>query len=501
MQKHATEQKDHWSGSSYDARPPLTLFTQITYSLGMLAYGVKDLALGSMLLFFWSQVVGLPSAWVGAAIGVGLVVDAILDPLIGYASDNLRSKWGRRHPFMYAAAVPSALAFYFLFNPPVGWPIESMFVYMMVTTLGLRIAISFYEVPSAAVGAELTLDYDKRTTVMAYRFFFGGEGAALLAIVTYGFLLQATPDDPNGMLNLEGYANFGLFGAIVIFFSIIIASWGIHHFIPYFHVPPKIKINPIQIFREMFATLATRNYLVLILSGIFGAIFAGVNSGLGLYLRTFFWEMTSANIAVLSSAGLIAPIIAVLSSTWLSKRYGKKHTALGVLVAAVVVFLIPVSLRLIGFFPPNGSPWLVPLLWIDTLTWASLLLISFIQGASMIADLAEEVAVKTGRRSEGVLFSANAIIQQSITGVGVFLAGLLLAWVNFPQNVQPGQVDQSLIDNLAILYLAAAVVLNVPAVAILYLYTHNRDQHETNLAILREAHAREMSMKATDTPT
>src|SRR6185503_5380230 len=173
---------------------------------------------------FWSRVVGLPPEWVGAAIGVGLVVDAILDPLIGYASDNLRSRWGRRHPFMYAAALPSALAFYFLFNPPVGWSTEWMFVYMMTTTLGLRIAISFYEVPSAAVGAELTLDYDKRTTVMAYRFFFGGIGFALLSIVTYGLLLRPTPSDPNGQLNLEGYASFGLFGGIVIFLSIIIAS-------------------------------------------------------------------------------------------------------------------------------------------------------------------------------------------------------------------------------------------------------------------------------------
>jgi Na+/melibiose symporter-like transporter len=489
MQKHAAGEK------AYDDRPPLTLFTQITYSLGMLAYGVKEMTMGSMLLLYWSQVVKLPPAWVGAAIGAGLIVDAILDPLIGYASDNWRSKWGRRHPFMYASAVPSALAFYFLFNPPIGWPIEWMFVYMIATTLGLRILISFYEVPSAAIGAELTLDYDKRTTVMAYRFFFGGLGSALIATVTYGILFQPTAEDASGLLNLEGYQKLGLFGATVIFFSIIIASWGIHHFIPYFHIPPKEPFRPLKMFREMFATLATRNFLILVASGVFGAIFTGVNAGLGRYLQAFFWEVTSKDLAVISSAGFLAPFLAILGSQLLSKRYGKKQTALGVLIAAVVVFLTPVSLRLIGLFPPNGSPWLVPLLWLDTLIWVSLLLITFIQAASMIADLAEEVAVKTGRRSEGVLFSADAIIRQSIVGVGTFVAGLILAWVSFPLDGKPGQVDQGILDSLAIFYLACAVILNVPAVGILYLYNHNRDQHEANLAILRETHTREMTSK------
>lgn len=69
-----------------------------------------------MLLLYFNQVVGLPATWVGAAIAVALVVDAVLDPFIGYASHNLRSPWGRRHPFMYAAALPAAVAFYCLFH-------------------------------------------------------------------------------------------------------------------------------------------------------------------------------------------------------------------------------------------------------------------------------------------------------------------------------------------------------------------------------------------------
>jgi Na+/melibiose symporter-like transporter len=143
---------------------------------------------------------------------------------------------------------------------------------------------------------------------------------------------------------------------------------------------------------------------------------------------------------------------------------------------------------------------LIALLWIDTVLWASLLLVVFIQFASMLADLAEEVAVKTGRRSEGVLYSADNIIRQALTGVGVSLAGLMLAWVAFPMDKLPGLVDQGLIDNLALLYLAAGILLGAPGIGVLYLYSHDRDQHEANLKILREAHVRHLAQTKSNEP-
>lgn len=76
------------------------------------------MALGPPLMPFFNQVVGLPAPWVGAAIMISLMLDALCDPLIGQWSDHLESRRGRRHPFLYASAVPVALAFYLLWNPP-----------------------------------------------------------------------------------------------------------------------------------------------------------------------------------------------------------------------------------------------------------------------------------------------------------------------------------------------------------------------------------------------
>ena len=86
------------------------LLTRIAYGVGGAAGGIKNNGFEYVLLLFYSQVLGLPAVLVVLAMGIALVLDAISDPVVGYWSDNWRSKYGRRHPFMYATLVPVAIA-------------------------------------------------------------------------------------------------------------------------------------------------------------------------------------------------------------------------------------------------------------------------------------------------------------------------------------------------------------------------------------------------------
>ena len=97
------------------AAPRLGLGVKLSYGLGSVAQGVGGVALGTGIInFYLVVVVGLRPAVVGAVILISLVIDALIDPLIGRFSDTLRSPWGRRHPLMYASALPIALAIAFL---------------------------------------------------------------------------------------------------------------------------------------------------------------------------------------------------------------------------------------------------------------------------------------------------------------------------------------------------------------------------------------------------
>ena len=120
-------------------RPPITFRTKALYGLGAAANIIKQRGITTFLLLFYNQVVGLPPAMVSTAIMIALIFDAFVDPMIGQISDNTRSKWGRRHPFMYVAALPVAIAFYLIWNPPVGWEEEALFGYMLVCLLTIRL--------------------------------------------------------------------------------------------------------------------------------------------------------------------------------------------------------------------------------------------------------------------------------------------------------------------------------------------------------------------------
>jgi glycoside/pentoside/hexuronide:cation symporter, GPH family len=197
--------------------------------------------LTSVLMLFFNQVVGLPAAWVGAAIMVTLIVDAICDPLIGEWSDHTRSRWGRRHPFMYASAVPAAAAFYFLFDPPLGWSRSSLLIYMAAMLVTVRVLLSLYEIPSSALGPELTYDYDQRTSLVSSRFFFGTLGGAAISVLALQVFLRKDATHPLGLLNRAGYGETALVAGIAIFLSIMISCLGTHRFIASVIQEPKVR--------------------------------------------------------------------------------------------------------------------------------------------------------------------------------------------------------------------------------------------------------------------
>ena len=100
---------------------------KINYGIGQLAEGVKNAAFATFVLLYYNQVLGLSGSLAGLAIFIALCFDALTDPIAGSVSDNFKSRWGRRHPFMYASAIPLAIAFYLLFVPPEGLSSVALF--------------------------------------------------------------------------------------------------------------------------------------------------------------------------------------------------------------------------------------------------------------------------------------------------------------------------------------------------------------------------------------
>ena len=154
----------------------LNFSTKFFYGYGASSFGIKNNGFSYFVLFVYSSVLGLPAWMGGLALNIVLIIDAITDPLVGYFSDRLRSKWGRRHPFMYAAALPVTVTYFFLWTPPNNLTDWQLFSYLLICATIIRVFITFYEIPSTSLGPELTSNYVERTELLSYRYLFGWFG-------------------------------------------------------------------------------------------------------------------------------------------------------------------------------------------------------------------------------------------------------------------------------------------------------------------------------------
>ena len=387
-------------------QPTETLATKLTYGLGAVAYGVKDSGFAYFLLLFYNQVLGVPAALAGLAIFISLLFDAFSDPFVGYLSDNLHSRWGRRHPLMYASALPVAVCFYLLFNPPLELRGAELFPYMLGVAIALRLAITFYEVPSSALVAELTQDYHQRTSFLSFRVAVGWWGGLTLSVVTLTVLLSS-PDGGSGggYFNVAGYGKMGLLGAVLIFSSIMVCALGTHRHIPLLQAPPKRQVfSLVRARQELAETLGRRSFFALFAATIMFGTASGVTASMFHYMNNFFWELSTSQAGLLSASAFISALFALVLAPWISRRMGKRRAVLVFGTIAFICLPMPFFLRILDLFPANGTQLLFHTLVVWNIFEVALIITTQVLGGSMLADLVEEAELDTGRRSEGGVF-------------------------------------------------------------------------------------------------
>ncbi|MEC8157915.1 MAG: MFS transporter [Pseudomonadota bacterium] len=464
----------------------VSLGRKVAYGFGSVAFGVKSNGFDYFFLIFYSQVMGVSAYLVSLALMIALIADALSDPLIGYLSDNTRSRWGRRHPFMYAAALPAGVAYYFVWNPPSALEGDALFPYIVTIAVLVRTLVTVYEIPSSSLVAEMSDDYDERTRMLSYRYFFGWTGGTLMGAFATIFILIPTSTISNGMFNVQGHGQVGAIAASVIFIAMMVSTMGTHKMIPDLKPPPlPRKLSVGLIYREVFETLASRSFLALFLAALFGAVAAGVSTTLSFYFWTFFWGFTTEQIGLISLSVVISALLAFFIAPVISKKLGKKRGAITVGLMAFTVAPAPIFLRLLGLMPENSDPALFTLVLSITVIDVALIIAYQTLSSSMIADLVEEAEIKTKRRNEGVFFASVTFIRKVTQGIGAAVAGVLLTITQFPVGATPDQVPESVLNALGWVYVPVIFSLWMIMIGSLSLYSVDRKKHEQNLATLR----------------
>ena len=422
------------------------------FAVGQIPEGIQSTSFGFFLLFFYNQVLGLSGFLTSLAIVFALLVDAVSDPVIGSWSDGVRNRWGRRHPFMYAAAGPFAICFYFLFAPPDGLNEMGVFFWLVVFSVLTRTTQSVYSIPHTSMTAELSTDYQERTLLSSLRGILQSVGTLMVFLIGLQVFFGATPDYPTGQLNPEAYPRFAAVFSIIIFVGVVLTAWGTHSHIPYLPQanPDGDRFSLMQVMREAGMAFGLRSFRAVVLTAVLFGMTMGMVAALSIYLGTLYFQFSLELIGLSFPASVFGSFLGAGLATPLGRIIQEKRTLLiGGLIWYAVWNTMPIILSMLGLFPKPGDPMLFYLVMTANAICTMGIGVLTVMIGSMIADITDQHEEKHGSRNEGIYFAASSFAAKAIGGFGIVISGVVVDVAGIQRNATVETIDPGSLWKLA----------------------------------------------------
>ena len=480
----------------------LPLRIKIAYGIGEMGEVVFLGMFNTFIVIYYNQAVGLSNTLIGTAIMLAMIGDAISDPMVGMISDRWRSRLGRRHPFLFAAPIPLAISLYCIFSPPEqliggvsGEPNQMwLFAWLAFWTISGRLFVTLYTIPHHALGGELTKDANERSQLFSINAIIGYVSGALFAFTVWGFFFAGESVLADGSvvpkhLDVSAYPPVVLTVCGIILVMIYLSSLGTLGRVPYLSSPPE-KLERMSLtgfYKELRGVFDNPNYRFLLIGFFLLMISIGLSETLGIFLATYFWELKPEQIKWFGLVVIPAVIIGASASPILMKRFDRKPVLVGGLLGLLILTQLPISLRLFGLMPVNGSeslmPTLLPISFLSSMCAAA----GAVAMMSMLGDITDENELLIGRRQEGLIYSARAFFAKASNSVGHFVGGIMLdIFVVFPFDAVPGEVDADVIWRLGLFGGPIMCIAGFVALPFYARYRLTRAQHTEILVQLEE---------------
>jgi GPH family glycoside/pentoside/hexuronide:cation symporter len=453
-----------WSGASYGT------LRQIFYAI------------------FLTDVVGLEPRLASVAALVGILWDAVNDPLIGILTDRMRSRWGRRRPFLLFFAIPFGLSFMLLWWAP---PWHSQIALAATVTLAFMVSDTMEtlcSVPFSSLLPELSPDYDERTTLTSFRMFFNLLASLVTAVAAPAIVDAALAA---GMTQQQGYLLVaGLFGGLaavpyLVIFAVVRERYGAVD-------RPQETVTFKQTVSTAWANVPFRfATLIYMLNWITFDIVA-----LALPFYLLYWIAQGNMLASVTLLGISMPlesaVFAILLITailalpfwlWLSHRKGK-HIA----YIFGMVFWAGVQLAIFSVRPGQ-----IPLvLWMSFLAGFSVSAAHVLPDA-MFPDVIEWDELRTGRRQEGIYYGVKNFVRKASGALAIFLALQVLGWFGYkspPEGATTFTQSPVTLTAIRMLIGPLGAVLLFSAVITTWFYPLTRERHGRIRKLLEKRNGR-----------
>jgi len=445
------------------ARDRIPLPAKLGYSFGGMAYNLMTNGIGNLAMFVLNIGLGVNPILIGLALSLPRLWDAITDPVMGSISDNFRSRFGRRKPFMLIGGIGSGVMFAALWLMPRGWSENAYFTYFLIASLIYYTFTTLFGVPWAALGFSMTADYNERTRLMGFNTFLS---SIILLLMPWLYALTKLPIFPDSLVGARVVgATVGGFILLLSLLSTFLCQEKVVH--------QQMVAERKSLKNQLFGTLSNRPFLIL--SAIVFTMCVGIFtiSSITPYIIIYYVyggneTPASVLIGMGGSAWQISSILFIPLVTMCSTRFSKKQ--------ALILFLIGALLgNLLKWVCYNPShPWL-------TLLPPVLIAMGFcalwVLVASMIADVCDFEELRSGARNEGMLGAIYSWVMKLGGTVAFASSGLLLNITGFQQSLGGAQSAQTIL-NMRILDagVPAIAVACALILAVLYPLTERRSR-------------------------
>ena len=450
---------------------------------GFLPYFFGNAAVKSFAVPVYQMTLGMNPAIFGLVMALPRFWDAITDPLMGYISDNLHTRWGRRKPLIVVGAFLQAIAFGLIWMVPRGLSEAWIVAYLSLSLIVFYTCYTVFSVPFISLGYEMTPDYNERTRVQAFGGFFGKVGE---------FLYQ-------WIFPLTQLAVFGsvLMGVRIVGWGIAVLIMGFVAAIPGLFVKERYyqkakKQDKVPLWGSLGASFRNRAFGILVALTVLQILAGMMASSIDYYLLVYY--MCDGNIAegsiwkaILSMGYAIIGVIMIYPVNWLANRYGKQ-IALGI----IFFFVLIGAVGKWYLYTPGDGGWIFTAFdrWMDSIPglatsgncWKILIDPIFcgpvwiainVLTPSMFADVCDDDELRNGQRREGIFGAAFSWIQKTGYSLSFFGTGMALVWAGFDEQLGGNQGASTFLSMRLILAVSTAV-WSILAIWMLFIYPLTR---------------------------
>lgn len=399
-------------------------FTQkIAYGLGAVVTIVAVNSVLQLSSLFYVKELGVSQILFAYAAAFPRLWDAVIDPFLGNWSDNCRSRYGRRIPFLVVGGILIGIAFWLLWTVPRDWDPDWMFGYFAVTSLFFYTVVPIYAIPHGALGLEMTDDYHEKTSLFAYASFIGNVGALTLPWV---YFLANRPVFGGDVVNGIKWVCLGM--SVMLTAAALVCAFVCEE--RKRHQTAHQKREKIW---ESFKT-TYRNGTFLRLVAAFVLLIVGFQLVMGFnnFITIFYLYdgNTDAASTLMAHNGTIWAVVGILGifpMTWLSKRLGKRSTVL-------IAFALITAGNLVKIVCYNKAlPYLTV---IPTVCLSLGMVFAFSLVNAMISDVCDEDELHSGMRREGIYFAVYNWWWKVAVSIATILSGYLQHFTGFVEGAR-----------------------------------------------------------------